>query len=71
MSDSFFMYPQHQKSISTIYAPTTFQIQIEDVSAFGVGAGAGRPHSQAFSISVDQLSSNDLLVIFILLLLFL
>lgn len=63
MTDSFFIHPQHRNRISTIYPATTFHVHIEDPNlGMGVAAGAGHPRTQAFNISVEQLSSNELLV---------
>lgn len=54
MSDSFFIHPQHRKSIVTIYPATTLQVQVDDATQ--------NARKQAFTISVDQLTPANLLV---------
>lgn len=55
MSDSFFIHPQHRKSIVTIYPATALPVHVEDA--------AQNARKQAFTISVDQLTPANLLVI--------
>lgn len=65
MSHSFFVHSQHRHRITTIYPASTFQVQIEDAPTMGLGLSAGvagHSRTQTFSISVEQLTSNDLLV---------
>lgn len=53
MSDSFFIHPHNKKSISSIYAASVCNVNVDD---------CGITTLQQFHINVDKLDSRDLLV---------